>query len=496
MNRLQSLFFMLLLCTTCIAQKFSIKDAAGCEYSFRVSSKADKEVVLVSASNKKGPKLEIPGKVTNKGVEYKVVRVQTQALKDCDPELRVLTFPNTVTEIEGYLFGSSMKLMGGYAGVLKGGKSDRPMSTITLESLRIPESLTDIGYYAFATSMSTSGAKGLKAHIDELPKQIVPLMADMYGLKKSDVTDYWQKHDPQMLTNEAASAVISGQMNPLNAQVAALTSSVPSPTPVLQLNSDVDKDLPQAQKESPNTFVIIFANEHYQEEVPVEYAANDGAVFKMYCKQVLGIPEENIHLRQDATLNNMLAELEWISQVAKAFSGQAHIIMYYAGHGIPDEATGAAYLLPVDGMGRNLKTGYSLTSLYKLLGELPAKNITLFMDACFSGAQRGNGMLASARGVAIKTKPQTPQGNLVVLSAAQGDETAYPYKEKQHGLFTYFLLKKLQETAGNCTIEELGDYIKAQVSRRSIIVNQKSQTPSISVSTSLSDSWKSFKLRN
>jgi hypothetical protein len=55
-------------------------------------------------------------------------------------------------------------------------------------------------------------------------------------------------------------------------------------------------------------------------------------------------------------------------------------------------------------------------------------------------------MLASARGVAIKVKEEKPQGNLVVVSASQGDETAYPYNEKRHGLFTYYLLEKLQES--------------------------------------------------
>ena len=54
-------------------------------------------------------------------------------------------------------------------------------------------------------------------------------------------------------------------------------------------------------------------------------------------------------------------------------------------------------------------------------------------------------MLASARGVAIKVKQTIPVGNMVVFTAAQGDETAYPYKEEEHGLFTYYLLKKLQE---------------------------------------------------
>ena len=69
-------------------------------------------------------------------------------------------------------------------------------------------------------------------------------------------------------------------------------------------------------------------------------------------------------------------------------------------------------------------------------------------------------MLATARGVAIKPKASTPGGNVIVFSAATGDETAYPYDEKGHGLFTYFLLKKLQENKGNVTLGELSAYLR------------------------------------
>ena len=124
---------------------------------------------------------------------------------------------------------------------------------------------------------------------------------------------------------------------------------------------------------------------------------------------------------------------------------------------------------------------------------MPSQSITIFLDACFSGSTRSNGMLASARGVAIKAKASVPQGKMVVFSAAQGDETAYPYKEKEHGLFTYYLLKKLQESKGNCTLGELGRYIEENVTRRSIVINNKSQTPIVCPSPAVRDTWQSMK---
>lgn len=262
----------------------------------------------------------------------------------------------------------------------------------------------------------------------------------------------------------------------------------------LKPSSDVDLTIPKGQQNNSNTFAIIIANENYEEETQVEYALNDGEIFKTYCRDVLGLPETNIHYRENATLNNFLAELDWMKQISFAFGNEAKFIFYYAGHGIPDEASGDSYLLPVDGRGNMLATGYSLKKLYDTLGGLGAKSVTVFMDACFSGAVRNGGMMASARGVAIKAKQAAPKGNMIVLSAAQGDETAYPYKEKGHGLFTYFLLKKLQETKGDVTIGVLADYVTSEVKKRSIVVNGKLQTPIVTHSNGAVD-WRNWKLK-
>ncbi len=55
------------------------------------------------------------------------------------------------------------------------------------------------------------------------------------------------------------------------------------------------------------------------------------------------------------------------------------------------------------------------------------------------------------------------------------------YKEMKHGMFTYFLLKKLQETKGDVTLDELGRYITEQVKQHSIRENGKLQTPAMQV---------------
>jgi len=261
------------------------------------------------------------------------------------------------------------------------------------------------------------------------------------------------------------------------------------------VQSDVAINIPTANVTNNKTFAVIFANENYQRESRVEFAKNDGETFRKYCVQTLGLPERNVRYVADATLNNIRAEINWISGVADAFNGEANIIFYYAGHGIPDESSKNAYLLPIDGYGSDVTTGYKLDELYKTLGKMPAKNITVFMDACFSGSQRSGDMLASARGVAIKVTQDAPVGNMVVFSATQSDETAFPYRDKGHGMFTYFLLKKLQETKGEATLGELGEYITSNVRQQSIVINSKSQTPTVTPSATMGDKWRGMKLK-
>ncbi|MBO7477481.1 MAG: leucine-rich repeat protein [Salinivirgaceae bacterium] len=259
--------------------------------------------------------------------------------------------------------------------------------------------------------------------------------------------------------------------------------------------SDIDVNIPVSNTQQNNTFAVIIANENYQKEAQVPFAVNDGRTFAEYCKKTLGIPNNNVHIVTDATLNNMKYEVRWLKQVIDAYGGEARVIFYYAGHGIPDEAQKTAYLLPIDGFGNDVSTGYKLDDLYSTLGNLPSKSVTVFLDACFSGANRNGEMLASARGVAIKAKSSAPVGNMVVFSAAQGDETAYPNNEQQHGMFTYYLLKKIKETSGNVTYKELGDYVTDNVRKQSIVVNGKSQTPVVVPSATVSGNWESWRLK-
>lgn len=264
--------------------------------------------------------------------------------------------------------------------------------------------------------------------------------------------------------------------------------------------SDVDQNIPESKTQYPFRFALIIGNEDYStfqtdlsSEVDVAFAKNDAAIFKEYVVKTLGVPETNVQLLLNATAGQMRQALAKLNKLAEKSAGQAELIFYYAGHGLPDEITKDPYLIPVDVSGSSLQYGLKVTDVYKSLTQFNTQRVTVFMDACFSGGARGQGLI-SARGVKIKPKEEPLNGKLVVFTASSGDQSSLPYKDKGHGIFTYFLLKKLQESKGAATYKELSDYLKSQVSLQSVVINSKEQDPQTNISTSAGPVWEKWKL--
>ena len=259
--------------------------------------------------------------------------------------------------------------------------------------------------------------------------------------------------------------------------------------------SDIDRDIPVTSRKADNLFALLIANEHYDKASEVFGALHDGDTFRQYCIRTLGMPESNVTLINNATGNQVRDAIATLARKVKGAGPDSEFIVYYAGRGLPDDATKEAYMMPVDANPLVMTTLIPMKEVYAQLGSIPAASASVFIDACFSGTDRDGKMFNEARGVVLKTKPAAPQGNMFVLSAASAQETALPYKEKHHGLFTYFLLKKLQESKGNATLRQISDYVINNVRTTSDAVNGKVQNPTVSTSGRMATQWESKKLK-
>lgn len=261
------------------------------------------------------------------------------------------------------------------------------------------------------------------------------------------------------------------------------------------ITSEVDSIIPGNLSIRKEMYALIIGNENYRFVPGVPFAIHDARVFREYCEKALGIPAENIHVCEDATKQLILEdEFGWLESINDKSSKR--LIVYYAGHGVPDtKESNKAYLLPTDVRGTKPQNGISLDEFYGKLGEMAFEQTSVFLDACFSGINRDNESVNEGlRGVEIVAEEgKISGGNMVVFSAAQGNETAQGYQEQGHGLFTYYLLKELQETSGYISYGTLSDNLKDNVSRRAMQLKlRKPQTPSTNASSSLEDAWRNL----
>lgn len=266
-------------------------------------------------------------------------------------------------------------------------------------------------------------------------------------------------------------------------------------TTTITVESDVDKNIPSSKQTNSSTLALIIANENYGNVPTVTSAAHDGDIFARYCRETLGIPDGQVLVYKDATYGNTLSAISQLKNTVNALGPDTDVIFYYAGHGVPDENSKEAYMLPVDADPMVMATAYPLSKLYDELGDMGAANVMVFMDACFSGSNRGEGMLADARAIVLKPKAVAPKGNMFVLSAADGNETALPWGEKNHGLFTYYLLKKLQDSKGNATLQEIADFITSEVPKTASTKMNKPQHPKMTTSGTIANDLSKKKLR-
>lgn len=261
------------------------------------------------------------------------------------------------------------------------------------------------------------------------------------------------------------------------------------------ITSEVDSVIPRNSMVQEDLYALIIGNENYRFVPGVPFAIHDARVFSEYCEKTLGIPSQNIHVCEDATKQLIIDdEFGWLESIED--KGSKRLIVYYAGHGVPDtKKQNKAYLLPTDVRGTKPQNGISLDDFYGKLGEMAFQQTSVFLDACFSGINRNNESVNEGlRGVEIVAEEGTiSEGNMVVFSAAQGNETAQGFQEQGHGLFTYYLLKSLQETDGNIYFGDLSDNLKSKVSQRAKQLKlRKPQTPSTNASNTLEDTWRNL----
>ncbi len=253
------------------------------------------------------------------------------------------------------------------------------------------------------------------------------------------------------------------------------------------IKSDVD-DLPVVKaRTNRNAYAIVIGIEQYRQKLPkADFAVRDAKLVSEYLHKVMGFPEENIVTLTNEHASKSDFEKYFEKWLFNNVEKDSTVFIYYSGHGAPNPKTVDAYLVPYDGDPTFIaETGYSLKRAYKFLGKLPAKEIIVALDSCFSGAGGRSVLAKGARPLVMNLQDNISlPKNMTVLSASSGDQISSTYDEKGHGLFTYFMLKGIKnedviKTDGSIAIGDLFSYLKPQVERIARKQYNNEQTPQL-----------------
>lgn len=430
----------------------------GFDYTYQgvtFKCKINGQSVSINSFTRSAFRVVVPAKVTYNGKEYLVKSINVFSNGD-NYSTVTLILEEGIEDIKKFCFNEFRDL----------------------RSVTLPSTIKHIGSNAFRINDGMTFE--LTANIDEGQLR-----------KRKEIF-------PAPLGIQAANDNLLAQANDNNGnadETPHATKPQMSPTTIIKPSlADIDVDIPiKKGGGNEDTYCVIIANGDYEDVPKVEFAVHDGEVFKEYCMKTLGIPEKHIKTFINASYTDFKRAINWMETIANVTDGKSKLLFYYSGHGIPNDKDKAAYLIPIDGFPKDITTCYKLSDLYDKLGKTSVEYATIFLDACFSGMNRGSGdaMIAS-RGVAITPRKEHLSGNLVVFTATSADETALAYQSKQHGMFTYYLLSELKETKGKATFGEWFKNVTSNVKKNSFLENEKLQTPSVITSANMKDKWQSL----
>jgi formylglycine-generating enzyme required for sulfatase activity len=245
-----------------------------------------------------------------------------------------------------------------------------------------------------------------------------------------------------------------------------------------------------------DAIAVIIGNKTYQhQDVPaVDFAHNDAEAMKRFVIDVLGYRERNIIDLRDATQAQLTSTFgKEGNHKGKLWSyvkeGKSDVTVFYSGHGVPGLKDQRGYLLPVNADPATVDlNGYPVDVLYENLSKLPAKSVTVYLDACFSGQTPKGALVRATSGLLVEPRPPKASTRLTVLTAARGDQVASWDEEAKLGLFTRYLLEALQGAAdkgefgdgdGTVSVGEVKRYLDEEMSYAAKRRYRRTQTATV-----------------
>ncbi|MBF0471977.1 MAG: caspase family protein [Gammaproteobacteria bacterium] len=378
--------------------------------------------------------------------------------------------------------------------------------TLRLQEIHLPH--RGETYAALPAEGGTTQLAEVRVRLQQaapLQSSVTPVsVSEIAALQSSDESDYFSnalkmEHDPQLarlqqeraeLERKQRQALRQQQLSAERKRLTAENRRIEQQLAQMGGNDEYEGltmktewKFPRASKADPETLVVIVGNRSYGKGIPaIPYAHNDAKAFRQFAEITLGVPPENILYEEDAS-KGVMEGIFRSTLPARINRGKSRVVVYFSGHGMA--ADGDAMLLPSDARPNTAKiTGYSRKTLLNQLAALDAKQVSLFLDACYTGTDKTGAALLEGKPVFVAPVANAVPDNTLLVTAASGSQIAWMDRDRGHSLMTYWLLKGMTGSAdsnGDHTIDtvEIQDYLEQKVNREALKLHEQPQQPEV-----------------
>jgi hypothetical protein len=231
-------------------------------------------------------------------------------------------------------------------------------------------------------------------------------------------------------------------------KAAAQASAMALPKPTLSF-------VPQIERK---VAVIVGINNYADKTIPpLESAVPDAEALGKMLQDKLGY---DVKLVKDASRADIVKSL---NAVAQEVGPNDSVTVYYAGHGymLEQGTQKTGYWIPSDAKSSSPQQLISNSDIAKLLGNIPAKQVMLVSDSCYSGALVGSDKVSAD--VAAKQPHEILQQRSVALMSSGGEEPVSDEGKEGHSIFAWTLMNSLNKMDNYQTGVKLFDSVRQGV---------------------------------
>jgi hypothetical protein len=233
---------------------------------------------------------------------------------------------------------------------------------------------------------------------------------------------------------------------------------IPAGSPALALPPVTQKPtvsfLPQIQRK---VAIMIGVNEYSDQNIPsLDTALPDAQAVGEQLQDQFGYVVKTLPnaSRADIILN--------LNKLAREVGPNDSVTVYYAGHGYLNEKTKTGYWIPSDGKAASADKWISNNDISKLLANIPAKQVLLVSDSCYSGSLTkeqlaGTGSISNPAGILARR-------SVTVLSSG-GDEPVSDEGKNGHSVFAYNFMNALKSVDKIDSAGRVFQTVRAEVTK-------------------------------